>query len=136
MANEIAGITSIRSMAVARNSGQVAKPAVASTAATGGESSPPGGNGVPVQAAGSADIERTVSRINEIVQSVQRDLSFNVDQESGRTVIRVIDSESGELIRQIPSEDLLAIATHLRDFQDEIVSGRDIGQGLLFSDST
>ena len=89
-----------------------------------------------MQAAGSADIERTVSRINEIVQSVQRDLSFNVDQESGRTVIRVIDSESGELIRQIPSEDLLAIATHLRDFQDEIVSGRDIGQGLLFSDST
>lgn len=136
MANEIAGIVSIRSMAVARNSGQVAKPAVASAAVVGGESSPPGGNGMPVQVADSADIEKTVSRINEIVRSVQRDLSFNVDQESGRTVIRVIDSESGELIRQIPSEDLLAIATHLRDFQEEMVSQREIGQGLLFSDST
>ena len=136
MAIEISSIASIRQLTVAKNSGQVAKPAVASAPEKGGELSPPGGKGVPAEVADSANIEKTVSEINEIVRNVQRDLAFNVDKESGRTVIRVMDSESGELIRQIPSEDLLAIAIHLRDLQDDMVSKRELGQGLLFSDST
>lgn len=97
---------------------------------------PPGGNGQPAPVVDTAEISETVTEINDIIRSVQRDLAFNVDEDSGRTVISVIDSESGELIRQIPSEDLLAIATHLRDFREDTVSGGDIGQGLLFSDST
>jgi len=135
MAIEISSAASVRQLTVVKNSGQVAKPAVASAPEKGGELSPPGGKGVPAEVADSANIEKTVSEINEIVRNVQRDLAFNVDKESGRTVIRVIDSESGELIRQIPSEDLLALATHLRDFQENVVSGKEIGQGLLFSDS-
>jgi len=97
---------------------------------------PPGGKQQPAQVVDTAEISETVTEINDIIRGVQRDLAFNVDQDSGRTIIRVIDSESGELIRQIPSEDLLAIATHLRDFQEDTVSGGEIGQGLLFSDST
>ena len=51
-------------------------------------------------------------------------------------MIRVVDTESGELIRQIPSEEVLAIASQLREFQQDAVSNSEIGQGLLFSDST
>jgi len=63
-------------------------------------------------------------------------LSFNLDEESGQTIIRVVDSESGELIRQIPSEEALAIAHQLRDIQQDAANQVEIGQGLLFSDST
>lgn len=136
MANEISSITSIRGSSAAKNSGQVTKPDVANTPVNGGEVLPPKGNGQPAPVIETADISETVSEINSLIRSVQRDLAFNVDQDSGRTVIRVIDSESGELIRQIPSEDLLAIATHLRDFREDTVSRGEIGQGLLFSDST
>ncbi len=136
MANEISSITSIRGSSAAKNSGQVTKPDVANTPVNGGEVLPPKGNGQPAPVVETADISETVSEINSLIRSVQRDLAFNVDQDSGRTVIRVIDSESGELIRQIPSEDLLAIATHLRDFREDTVSRGEIGQGLLFSDST
>lgn len=136
MANEISSIASIRGSSAAKNSGQVTKPDVANTPVNGGEVLPPKGNGQPAPVVETADISETVSEINSLIRSVQRDLAFNVDQDSGRTVIRVIDSESGELIRQIPSEDLLAIATHLRDFREDTVSRGEIGQGLLFSDST
>ncbi|MDH3763583.1 MAG: flagellar protein FlaG [Gammaproteobacteria bacterium] len=137
MANEISSIATIRTLSsAAKTSGQVTKPDVANSPVNGGEVLPPGGKQQPAQVVDTAEISETVTEINDIIRGVQRDLAFNVDQDSGRTIIRVIDSESGELIRQIPSEDLLAIATHLRDFQEDTVSGGEIGQGLLFSDST
>jgi len=62
-------------------------------------------------------IEQAVSEINEYVQSVQRDLHFSVDEESGITIIRVRDKESGELIRQIPEDIFLSLAQNLKDNQ-------------------
>jgi flagellar protein FlaG len=137
MANEISSIASIKALtSAARTSRQVAKTDVATVPGKGGEALPPKGKELPAQVSDSAEITKAVSRINEIVQSIQRDLSFNLDENSGQTIIRVIDSESGELIRQIPSEEALAIANQLRDLQKDTVSGAEIGQGLLFSDST
>jgi len=102
----------------------------------GGQALPVNGKAQPQQAANTAEVRQAVSRINEIVQSKQRDLSFNMDEGSGKYVIRIVDTESGELIRQIPTEEVLAIATQLREFQEDAVSQSEIGQGLLFSDST
>ena len=137
MANEISSIESIRALSgVAKNSRQVAKTDVATLPGQGGEALPSIGKELPARAADSAEISEAVTRINEIVQSVQRDLSFNVDEDSGQTIIRVVDSGSGELIRQIPSEEALAIALQLRDLQKDAVNGVEIGQGLIFSDRT
>lgn len=62
-------------------------------------------------------VEQAVTEINEYVQSVQRDLHFSVDEDSGLTVIRVRDKESGELIRQIPEDIFLSLAQNLKDNQ-------------------
>lgn len=64
-----------------------------------------------------AEIEQAVTEINEYVQSVQRDLHFSVDEDSGLTVVRVRDKESGELIRQIPEDIFLSLAQNLKDNQ-------------------
>lgn len=136
MANGISSIASARSLGVAKNSEQVTKPDLASTPVNRGASLPQKGKDLPATVADFARINEAVNRINEVVQTVQRDLSFNLDEDSGRTVIRVVNSENGELIRQIPSEQVLAIANHLRDYQEEAVSQGEIGQGLLFSDSS
>lgn len=58
-------------------------------------------------------VESVVSRISDFVQNFQRDLHFTVDKDSGRTVIKVIDSETEKLIRQIPAEETLRIARSL-----------------------
>ena len=137
MANGISSVTSIRTTTALKSSAQVVKPDVASARPeSGGEVLPAKGNGKPAPVVDAAEISQAVNRINRIIQNIQRDLSFNLDEDSGRTVIRVVDSESGELIRQIPSDEVLAIVTHLRDLQEDQVSRDKLGQGLIFSDIT
>lgn len=53
-----------------------------------------------------------VRQMNDYIQTVNRDLSFSVDELSGKTVIKVIDAETKEVIRQIPPEEILALARH------------------------
>lgn len=64
-------------------------------------------------------LEEAVSHLKEYVQSVQRDMDFSVDDMTGRYVVRVIDSQTQELIRQIPSEEMLAISRDLAQFLEE-----------------
>lgn len=60
-------------------------------------------------------VETAVAKINDYVQSIQRDLQFTVDEDLDRTVIKVVDGSSGELIRQIPEEVFLELARKLND---------------------
>ena len=63
------------------------------------------------------ELDSAVTRLNDFVQSVRRDLQFEVDNESGKTIVRVLDRETKELIRQIPDEVALRLAENLQ--QDE-----------------
>jgi len=63
------------------------------------------------------DLDSAVTRLNDYVQSVRRDLQFEVDSDSGQTIVRVLDRETKELIRQIPDEVALRLAENLQ--QDE-----------------
>jgi flagellar protein FlaG len=78
---------------------------------TGAASNNNGGTG---GASASANLEQALQDLNGYVQTVQRNLQFDVDDTSGHTVIRVVDSETEEVIRQIPSEEVLALARHLK----------------------
>ena len=59
------------------------------------------------------ELDYAVSRLNEYIQNSRRDLYFSVDEGSGRVVVKVIDSETREVIRQIPSEEVIALAQDL-----------------------
>jgi len=63
-------------------------------------------------------VEKAIEDINDHLQSIGRDLSFSVDNDSGRTIIKVMDSETDEVIRQIPSEEVLNLAQYLQDASD------------------
>ncbi len=41
----------------------------------------------------------------------QRKLEFSIDEDSGRNVVKVIDSDSGDIIRQFPSEEVLKLSS-------------------------
>lgn len=62
---------------------------------------------------GSRPVEEAVSSISEFAQSIQRNLNFSLDDSSGRVVVKVTDGVSGEVIRQIPSEEALRLAESL-----------------------
>jgi len=68
-----------------------------------------------VQQVSVKELISEVALVNDYVQTVQRDLQFKVDEELDRTVIRVVDSDTGELIRQIPDDIFLELARRLKD---------------------
>ena len=57
----------------------------------------------------SQQLEKAAENMNKHVQSLKRDLHFSVDDDTGETVIRVVDSESQKTIRTIPSDEFLSI---------------------------
>jgi flagellar protein FlaG len=56
-------------------------------------------------------VEESVKRVTESLKSVtSNNLEFSIDDSTGKTVVKVVDASTKELIRQIPSEEMLAIA--------------------------
>ena len=72
--------------------------------AVGGNREPAAGNDVPVEEQATPEIEMLVQQLNLTARSIGRELRFEVDMESGRSVIQVLDRETGEVIRQIPED--------------------------------
>ncbi|HDY86381.1 hypothetical protein LCGC14_1248030 [marine sediment metagenome] len=61
----------------------------------------------PLQDSRAIEIEDKVSQLNDYMQNSQRNLEFTVDDRSGASVITISDTETGEVIRQFPSEEVL-----------------------------
>ncbi|MNC27244.1 flagellar protein FlaG [compost metagenome] len=59
------------------------------------------------------ELEQAVTDIREFVQASQRKLDFSIDDSTGRVVVKVIATESGDVVRQIPSETALKLAQSL-----------------------
>lgn len=60
-------------------------------------------------------VRNAVSEIEKFLSTSRRNLEFSTDEDSGKIVVKVIASETGELIRQLPSEEALRIASSLSD---------------------
>ncbi len=60
------------------------------------------------------DIKKAVEMLSELVRSHQTDVSFSVNKEADATVIKVTKTETGELIKQFPPEEILAMIIRLR----------------------
>jgi flagellar protein FlaG len=58
-------------------------------------------------------VSEAVNRLNEYVQTIRRELKFSIDENSGRTVITVLDSQTKEVIRQIPPEEVVSLSRNL-----------------------
>ncbi|KEF31685.1 Flagellin protein FlaG [Marinobacter nitratireducens] len=118
-----------------RSGAQAPAKAMSSSQAEGRNASDPAASGRPVQppkevnesavaeqrqavsGAEKGDLEGAVSQLNDFVQAVHRDLQFEVDNELGQTVVKVVDQETQEVIRQMPDEVALRLAEKLQ--QDE-----------------
>ena len=66
-------------------------------------------------------IESAAKAVQNFVQPMSGNLEFTVDEDTGQTVIKVIDNQTKELIRQIPSEEMLEIAKALDRLQGLLV---------------
>lgn len=69
------------------------------------------------------ELANAIKNVSGYVQNITRELNFSVDEHLGRTVVTVIDENTGELIRQIPSEDMLNLAKTLNEIKERTTKG-------------
>jgi flagellar protein FlaG len=81
----------------------------------------PSANGVaprpPAPPPSPQQVQQAVDLINRAVQPSNSDLEFNIDADTQKVVVRMVDTATGQLIRQIPSETVLAIAESIDQYQ-------------------
>ena len=69
-------------------------------------------------------LKMAVQESEKFVQSIKRNLEFSIDEPSGKVIVKVIASESGEVVRQIPNEEVLKLANSLNDASSLLFSAK------------
>jgi flagellar protein FlaG len=69
----------------------------------------------PAQVPELPKMESVTKQIDSFLRSTNRSLQFRVDDATGRTVVSICDAETGEVIRQVPGEEVLKMAQRLQD---------------------
>lgn len=85
--------------------------------------------GQPLQQRGALEqnkqqLEDLVEDIQAATKVMQRNLNFSVDDSTGFTVIKVTDAQSGDIIRQMPTEDALRLAERLDEMRSLLFETR------------
>lgn len=84
------------------------------------------------QGVSNADIENEVQNLQEFSKLQGWTVNFSVEKDlDHQVVIKVVDAETKSMIRQIPSEELLAISKRIKDLREGDVSGGGSRVGLL-----
>ncbi|NNB08482.1 flagellar protein FlaG [Pseudomonas fragi] len=112
---------SIKLNSVYPSAAGLASPAPAPVATTQAIAAPAPSTGMPPE---RAELEKAVSDIQEFAQSNQRKLDFSIDDTTGVMVVKVIAADSGEVIRQLPSEVALKLAQNLADPHSLLFQGK------------
>lgn len=85
----------------------------------------------PVAEQSAKQLDSAVRDIKSFVQNIQRELNFSIDEASGLTVVKIIDSQTDKVIRQIPAKEILAIAEEVRAAQE---ARQQPSQGVLIKE--
>lgn len=70
------------------------------------------------------EMEAAVDNLNKVIANSLQSIQFSMDKEAGRVVVKVLDSETKQVLRQIPNPEVLAISKNLARLQGLFVSDR------------
>jgi flagellar protein FlaG len=69
-------------------------------------------------------LDKVAQQLQDFVGDLNRNIEFSVDKDSGRDVIKVIDKDSGDLLKQYPSEEVLTLVSKLSDMVGGFVDAK------------
>jgi flagellar protein FlaG len=76
---------------------------------------------VAEQPATVAQLENAVDSINKALKQSNKNLEFLIDSDTKRSIVKLVDSETGDVIRQFPSEEALAISRAIDRIQQGLL---------------
>jgi flagellar protein FlaG len=71
----------------------------------------------PDRAPGHAELGNAVADLNKVAQANAQGVRFSVDEDSGRTVVKVVDTQTDKVLRQIPSVEALKLWRSIEQMQ-------------------
>lgn len=74
------------------------------------------------------ELKNVVETINQFISNTQRSLNFSLESDTNKTIIKVVNTETDEVVRQIPSEEAIALAKALKSSSEAYVLNE---QGLI-----
>lgn len=69
----------------------------------------------------ASNVEDAIAKLNDSTALIAQDLHFSIDEESGKTVVKLIDNSTQEVLRQFPSEEALSIARSIDKMQGLLI---------------
>jgi flagellar protein FlaG len=75
----------------------------------------------PTQQPDRAQLEAATQSVREFVKPINSNLEFSINQDTGQLVVRIIDRATKEVIRQMPSQEMLDIAKALDNIKGLLV---------------
>lgn len=69
----------------------------------------------------AAQLQNVVDGINKALKQSNKNLEFSVDADTKKSIVKVVDTETGDLIRQFPSEEALAISRAIDQMQQGLL---------------
>lgn len=69
----------------------------------------------------TSDVEKALKTLNEFTAMTAQDVSFAMDEESGKTIVKVVDTATQEVLRQFPSAEALSIAHSIDKMQGLLI---------------
>ncbi|THJ20887.1 MAG: flagellar protein FlaG [Nitrospira sp. CG24E] len=78
----------------------------------------------PPTAATKEQVEQAASRVKDVLRGSTSRLEIEIDPDLHRAVIKILNGESGEIIRQIPAQELLDLAKSIDESKGFLVSER------------
>lgn len=64
-------------------------------------------------------VNKAADEGNTLFQAVKRNLQFEVDDTTKELVVKIVDSDSGEVVKQIPSEEMLALVKRMKEMEGQ-----------------
>lgn len=111
---------------IIQNSSLVSQAVLPAARAIGAASSTPEAAAAPPaphvpQPPSAEELKSAVTTLNKAMQQSNQNLEFSVDTDTHKVVVRMVDTSTGQLIRQFPSEETLAISRGIEQFQQGLL---------------
>lgn len=96
-------------------------PQIAQSAAPLQTANPVRSTSQSAKTASADDINKAVAEINKSIQVSSQNLEFSVDNDAKEVVVKIVDQQTKQVIRQIPTEEALEIAKSLDKLQGLLI---------------
>jgi flagellar protein FlaG len=68
------------------------------------------------------DVQEAIQRVSNTAKMFNRKIHLEIDRELNMVIVKVIDKETDEVIRQIPPEELVKLSKHANDIKGLLIN--------------